>query len=105
MWDVGLVVEGWLDWRRKQRGGLARGLGGGDMARAARGAGMNRLQAQGGSALAAVGGSGLIWDVGLVVEGWLDWRSPVGWKENWIRLLSFALARGVAGLIIRRAVE
>ncbi|KAK3251628.1 hypothetical protein CYMTET_39030 [Cymbomonas tetramitiformis] len=52
MWDVGLVVDGWQDWRREQRGGLARGLGGGDMARAARGAGMNRLQAQGGSALA-----------------------------------------------------
>ncbi|KAK3273675.1 hypothetical protein CYMTET_18096 [Cymbomonas tetramitiformis] len=28
----------------------------------------------------------------------------VGWKEKWVRLLSFALARGVAGLIIRRAV-
>ena len=28
----------------------------------------------------------------------------VGWKEKWIRQLSFALARGVAGLIIRRAV-
>ncbi|KAK3256138.1 hypothetical protein CYMTET_34710 [Cymbomonas tetramitiformis] len=28
----------------------------------------------------------------------------VGWKEKWIRLLSFALAQGVAGLIIRRAV-
>ncbi|KAK3273355.1 hypothetical protein CYMTET_18405 [Cymbomonas tetramitiformis] len=28
----------------------------------------------------------------------------VGWKEKCIRLLSFALARGVAGLIIRRAV-
>ncbi|KAK3279320.1 hypothetical protein CYMTET_12791 [Cymbomonas tetramitiformis] len=36
---------------REQRGGLARGLGGGDMARADRGAGMDRLQAQGGSAL------------------------------------------------------
>ncbi|KAK3261132.1 hypothetical protein CYMTET_29946 [Cymbomonas tetramitiformis] len=34
---------------REQRGGLARGLGGGDMARADRGAGMNRLQAQGGN--------------------------------------------------------
>ncbi|KAK3276043.1 hypothetical protein CYMTET_15858 [Cymbomonas tetramitiformis] len=28
----------------------------------------------------------------------------VGWKEKWVRLLSFALARGVVGLIIRRAV-
>ncbi|KAK3261134.1 hypothetical protein CYMTET_29948 [Cymbomonas tetramitiformis] len=28
----------------------------------------------------------------------------VGWKEKWVRLLSFTLARGVAGLIIRRAV-
>ncbi|KAK3233189.1 hypothetical protein CYMTET_56485 [Cymbomonas tetramitiformis] len=28
----------------------------------------------------------------------------VGWKEKWVRLLSFALAQGVAGLIIRRAV-
>ncbi|KAK3236266.1 hypothetical protein CYMTET_53585, partial [Cymbomonas tetramitiformis] len=28
----------------------------------------------------------------------------VGWKEKWVRLLSFALARGVTGLIIRRAV-
>ncbi|KAK3264305.1 hypothetical protein CYMTET_26946 [Cymbomonas tetramitiformis] len=28
----------------------------------------------------------------------------VGWKEKWIWLLSFALARGVAGLIIRRVV-
>ncbi|KAK3263559.1 hypothetical protein CYMTET_27642 [Cymbomonas tetramitiformis] len=29
----------------------------------------------------------------------------VGWKEKWVRLLSFALARGVAGLIIRRVVR
>ena len=28
----------------------------------------------------------------------------VGWKEKWIRQLCFTLARGVAGLIIRRAV-
>ncbi|KAK3273068.1 hypothetical protein CYMTET_18671 [Cymbomonas tetramitiformis] len=28
----------------------------------------------------------------------------VGWKEKWVRLFSFALARGVAGLIIRRVV-
>ncbi|KAK3267830.1 hypothetical protein CYMTET_23642 [Cymbomonas tetramitiformis] len=28
----------------------------------------------------------------------------VGWKEKWVRLLSFALARGAARLIIRRAV-
>ncbi|KAK3259487.1 hypothetical protein CYMTET_31516 [Cymbomonas tetramitiformis] len=46
MWNVGLVVEGWLDWRREQRGGPARELGGGDMARAARGTGMTRLEAQ-----------------------------------------------------------
>ncbi|KAK3250800.1 hypothetical protein CYMTET_39834 [Cymbomonas tetramitiformis] len=69
---------------REQRGGLARGLGGGDMARADRGTGMNRLRAQGGSALAAlgrVGGSGVLWDVGLVVKGWLDWRSSGGRDE------------------------
>ena len=28
----------------------------------------------------------------------------MGWKQKWIRLLSFALAWGVSGLIIRRAV-
>ncbi|KAK3258429.1 hypothetical protein CYMTET_32515 [Cymbomonas tetramitiformis] len=31
-------------------------------------------------------------------------RAVQGWKEKWARLLSFALARGVAGLVIRRAV-
>ncbi|KAK3287658.1 hypothetical protein CYMTET_4840 [Cymbomonas tetramitiformis] len=44
--NVGLVVKGWLEWRREQRGGPARELGGGDMAHAARGAGMSRLQAK-----------------------------------------------------------
>ncbi|KAK3286526.1 hypothetical protein CYMTET_5926 [Cymbomonas tetramitiformis] len=29
----------------------------------------------------AVGGSGVMWDVGLVVEGWLDWRSSGGRDE------------------------
>ncbi|KAK3275288.1 hypothetical protein CYMTET_16570, partial [Cymbomonas tetramitiformis] len=43
--NVGLVVKRWLEWRR---------LGSGDMARAARGAGMNRLQAHGSSAPAAM---------------------------------------------------
>ncbi|KAK3239428.1 hypothetical protein CYMTET_50648 [Cymbomonas tetramitiformis] len=31
--------------------------------------------------LTAVGGSGVMWDVGLVVEGWLDWRSSGGRDE------------------------
>ncbi|KAK3288055.1 hypothetical protein CYMTET_4449 [Cymbomonas tetramitiformis] len=149
---------------REQRGGLARGLGGGDMARAARGAGMNRPQAQGGSALvvqmqrgsvldAEGPGQHVLFDVatarpmsdahlgaammapgavakkrrfrerrymeanaegGEQVDGNGDEDEDedeeaarggaVGWKEKWVRLLSFALARGVAGLIIRRAV-
>ncbi|KAK3266474.1 hypothetical protein CYMTET_24903 [Cymbomonas tetramitiformis] len=29
----------------------------------------------------AVGGSGVMWGVGLVVEGWLDWRSSGGRDE------------------------
>ncbi|KAK3258150.1 hypothetical protein CYMTET_32793, partial [Cymbomonas tetramitiformis] len=109
------------------------------------GAGMNRLQAQGGSALVVQmhrgsGGSArlrgpilhyLLWLRGAKgvarisihththtaegreqIDGDGDddgdeeaaHGGPVGWKEKWIRLLSFALARGVAGLIIRRAV-
>ncbi|KAK3241423.1 hypothetical protein CYMTET_48810 [Cymbomonas tetramitiformis] len=32
-------------------------------------------------ALGRVGGSGVLWDVGLVVKGWLDWRSSGGRDE------------------------
>ncbi|KAK3254681.1 hypothetical protein CYMTET_36112, partial [Cymbomonas tetramitiformis] len=149
---------------REQRGGLARGLGGGDMARAARGAGMSRLQAQASSALALrmqMGSGGSVEESKLATHGphhfvpfvvevygglepaaygflrktqrrfgerrYMEENAEggeqvdgngdedgdeeaahggvVGWKEKWIRLLSFALARGVAGLIIRRVVR
>ncbi|KAK3264433.1 hypothetical protein CYMTET_26827 [Cymbomonas tetramitiformis] len=57
LWDVGLVVKGVAPETRQQCAGRAveegLRLGDGDMARVAQGAGMNRLQAQGSSALAS----------------------------------------------------
>ncbi|KAK3247349.1 hypothetical protein CYMTET_43150 [Cymbomonas tetramitiformis] len=67
---------------RGQRGGTGCGLGGEEVARLAE---VDDDGGEDGDEEAAYG-------------------DTVGWKERWIRLLSFALARGVAGLIIRRAV-